>query len=647
MLNKDSLDQLRALKQQISQDKQVQQEQLEARRVRATGTVRGSQGRYGFVVQDDGRELYLPPEQMLRVFPDDRVQVEVITGDDGKTSAVVEKLLASPLKEFTGQYLVRDNAHFVEPDLPRLSRWLFVPPKQRGAAAHGDLVRARINRHPLADGRPQARVEQVIGSPQTPGIEQRYALIRFDLADNAPASDEQQLLQPDWEARRDLTALPFLTIDGADTQDMDDALHAAPRDGGWRLWVAIADPSAWIAPGSQLEQAVAERASAVYLPGLTVAMLPEALANERCSLQPDVERLALVCELQVSADGRIESYEFSEAKIRSRAKLSYTEVAAALAGDDTEATAPHAAQLRELHALTQALQAQRRRDHVLMPDRPDYRLQLDASGKVAAIQRQDKTAAHQLVEECMVAANRSAADFLKNDTALFICHNGFRPERRETVAKLLAEQLPQAADIGELNGYATTMRAADIEHALPLRAILSRSLERSALRTQAAPHFGMGLPCYTTITSPIRKYGDFLLHRLIKAKLRGEQPPVFDQAELDRIQERADRARQAALLAEQWLKCQYLEQQPKGPHRGEVCHVTSSGFVVRLSDTGIEGFVDTRHSGVKCSFDTTTLRLTCGERVFQLDQPVEVEVAAIDMKKRSISFKVPQQPSAE
>jgi ribonuclease R len=648
MLNKDSLEQLRALKQQLTDQQERQQEQLEAQKVRATGTVRGSQGRYGFVVQDDGRELYLPAEQMLRVFPDDRVQVEVITGDDGKTSAVVEQLLASPLQQFTGQYLVRDNAHFVEPDLPRLSRWLFVPPKLRGSARHGDLVRARINRHPLADGRPQARVDQVIGSPETPGIELHYALTRFGLAAAAPACVDEELLQPDWQQRLDLTALPFVTIDGADTQDMDDALHAERLDSGWRLWVAIADPSAWIAPGSKLEQAIAERASSVYLPGRAVAMLPEALANERCSLRPDAERLALVCALQVSADGGIESYEFSEAKIRSRAKLSYGAVAALLARDsDTE----HAAELRELQALATALLAQRRRDHVLMPDRPDYRLQLDEHGKIKAILRQDKTAAHLLVEECMVAANRCAADFLQNDAAIFICHNGFRSERRETVTKLLTEQLPQqaAADIGSLSGYIEVIQAlAEAGHPLPLRAILSRSLERSNLRVQAAPHFGMGLPCYTTITSPIRKYSDFLLHRLIKAKLRGEPQPTFEQKQLDRIQDSADRARQASHLAEQWLKCQYLQQLPAGVHRGEVCHVTSSGFVVRLDDNGIEGFVDTRHSGVKCSFDATTMRLSCGDTVYQLEQPVEVEVAAIDLKKRSINFRVPQQkPAAE
>lgn len=644
MLNNDSLEQLRALKQQISAHKQ----ELEAQKVRATGTVKGSLGRFGFVTLEDGRDIYLPPEQMQRVFPDDHVQIEVIDGSDGKPSAVVEKLLNSPLREFTGHYLVRDKAHFVEPDLPRLSRWLFIPPKQRGAAAHGDLVRCRISRHPLPDGRPQARVEQVIGAPGSDGIECRYALARFQLPGQAPEFADGDLAQPDFAARRDLTALPFVTIDGADTQDMDDALYAERRGDGWTLWVAIADPGAWIVPGSPQEQAIAARAATVYLPGLTVAMLPERLANERCSLQPDSERLALVCALQVAADGRIDSYEFCEARIRSHAKLDYA--GAALQLDDAGAPAqPWSDTVRELGAAATALQRQRGSAHLLMPDQPDYRPELDAHGRISAIRRLDKTSAHRVVEECMVATNRCAADYLRETDAIFVCHNGFRSERRDAVARLMAEQLPELNDIdvGALSGYVTLLQALERgDNPLPLRATLIRFLERSQLRTRAAPHFGMGLPCYTTITSPIRKYSDFLLHRLIKAKLRGEQLPQVEEQQLTALQERNDRVRQAAQLAEQWLHCEYLQRQGGAELQGSICHVNSSGFSVRLDDTGIEGFVDLRHTGEKFSFDTHYLRLSSATRQFQLEQSVAVTVAAIDMKRRSITFQLPAAAAA-
>ncbi len=634
MLTTDALAQLRQLKQQIHDHK-----------LQNRGTVRGTQGRFGFVVLDDGREIYLAAEQMQRVFPDDYVEIEIVTGEDGKQAAQLQQLIRTELRDFTGQYVVRDNAHFVEPDLPRLSRWIFVPPKLRMNAKHGDYVRARISHHPLADGRPQARIEKIIGNADQKGIEAQYALTRFRLQDSALPLDESDLLKPDIAQRSDLTALPFVTIDGAETRDMDDALYAEKTATGWTLRVAIADPGAWIKPGSKLEQAIAGRGSSIYLPGLTVAMLPENLANERCSLQPEQERLALVCELHIADTGTIAHYQFSEARMRSCAKLSYDAVAEFLRDDAQQAV--WADSVRELRALSQALQQQRARDHIVLPERVEFRSRLDETGKIASYQRQEKNAAQQLVEECMVAVNRCAADFLKTESALFVSHRGFRPERLDNVARLLAEQLPELTDtdVRTLDGYIALMqKLATLEHPLPLREILFRSLERSQFSGEPTPHFGMGLPCYTTVTSPIRKFNDYLLQRAIKAKLRGEKTTAISAALIAQVQDCSDRARQASNLAQQWLDCIYLQRQqqnqPEQVYRADIVHVTSSGIVVRLLDSGIQGMVDTRNSGEKFSFDTVYMRLSSPSRQFQLLQQVDVTVAGIDMKKRSISFQL-------
>jgi VacB/RNase II family 3'-5' exoribonuclease len=647
MLNADALAQLRTLKQHITDEKQ-----------RNTGTVKGSQGRFGFVVLDDGRELYLPAEQMMRVFPDDRVTIDTVTATDGKQSAVIETVIESPLREFTGTYVVRDNAHFVEPDLPRLSRWIFLPPKQRlpvsgekRAPQHGDLVRARITRHPLADGKPAARIEALIGSPLDAFIAQQYAITRFALPAGDIACDEKDLQQPDWSTRTDLTALPFVTIDGSETRDIDDALCAERRENGWRLWVAIADPGAWIKPGSALDQAIAARANSLYFPGRTLAMLPETLANERCSLLEGVDRAALVCRIDIDDAGNIVDQTIVEARMRSHARLSYDEVAAALA--DPAAACAWREPLTRLASVADALRTQRARDHLLMPDRPDYRLRIDESGQIARIDVRHKTPAHQLVEECMVAANRCAADFLHTNRvrgALYICHNGFRAERRDNIAQLLAAQWPDKTgnDITTLAGYIDLIQSLDRQPAgaetPPLRAILSRWLERSRIATEPSPHFGMGLPRYTTFTSPIRKYSDFLVHRAITAHLRGKQAPAVSSLQLTALQEQLDKGRQAVQLSEQWLKCVYLQKAQALTHRGVITHVNSSGFTVRLDDSGIEGFVDTRQLPEKYSFDANTLRLTTstdsGTRVYQLDQSVDVAVAAIDLKKRSINFQL-------
>ncbi len=641
MLDKDVLAQLRQLKQTINDSKD-----------RAEGVVKGSQGRFGFVVLDDGREIYLPPEHMLRVFPDDRIAVEVVTDDAGKSAAQLERLLSSPLRTFTGRYVIRDNAHFVEPDLPRLSRWIFVPPKLRrpnkhsDAPKHGDWVRASVAQHPFQDGKPQARIDALIGEESQKNIEARYALARFDLADSAPALIEDDLAQPDPQTYIDLTALPFVTIDGAETRDMDDALYAEPAqldndDNGWKLVVAIADASAWIKPDSTLEKIIATRGTSIYLLGCSVPMLPEQLANERCSLLPDVERFALTCTMWIDHSGHVLRYEFNQARVRSQAKLSYDQAFDYLQNPGGCADASWSASLQALGAIGSCLQQQRQRDHIMVPERAEYRAQLDELGKIASYQRQTKHAAHQLVEECMVATNRCAADFLRDAAAIFISHAGFRVERRENVEKLIAAELPQLSEqnVNELPAYIALMQTlATTAHALPLREILTRSLERSVFSTTAAPHFGMGLPRYATITSPIRKFNDYLSHRAIKAKLRGEKPAAIASETIATIQDRSDRARQAANFVQQWLDSTYMAKQTAASWSATIVHVTSSGFLVRLNDTGIQGFVDTRHTGEKFSFDAVYMRLSSATKSFLLDQQVEVKLASIDDKKRQIAL---------
>jgi ribonuclease R len=656
MLDSNALSQLRQLKENIQEHKASH-----------TGTIKAAQGRFGFVVLDDGREIYVAPEQMLRVFPDDRVEIEIVAGNEGKPSATIANLLSSPLKKFTGQYIVRDKAHFVEPDLPRFNRWLFVPPKMRGSAKHGDYVCASICRHPLADGKAQARIDRVLGDAGQPGIEARYALARFQLSEQPPTATAADLVEPDAQPRRDLTDQPFVTIDGNGTLDMDDALLGRETASGWQVVVAIADPTAWVKPGSALEQTIAARATSIYLPGVTVPMLPEQLANERCALQADTERLALVCSIDIDRAGTITGYEFCEARIRSRAKLDYDSVAAFLdapAPADSEES-PWSASLRVLHAAATALRGQRQRTHVLMPERVEYRTELSAQRKISAYRREEKNSAQQLVEQCMVATNRCAADFLADTRAPFIRHNGFRGERHELVGQLIESQLPQLENkaIGELSAFVALQKVlAEQTWPLPLRAIFMRSLERSQFSAAAAAHFGMGLERYITVTSPIRKYNDFLTHRIIKAKLRGATPPQFKDTLLAQLQDVGDRVRQAGKLAEQWLNCQYLLSLadapaqtdaatgndalplPTGVFQGEIVHVTSSGLVVRLLANGIEGFLDTRHSGEKFSFDNVHMRLTSASHRFELEQPIDVAVSAIDLKKRAINFQLPASP---
>ncbi|MFE8070255.1 VacB/RNase II family 3'-5' exoribonuclease [Marinobacteraceae bacterium S3BR75-40.1] len=641
MLNSDALSQLKQLKKDIKSHKDLHK-----------GTVKLVSNRFGFVTLDDGRDIYLPQEQAERVFPGDRIEINLVKGADGKSFAEVERLLDSALKTFVGRYQVRGKGHFAVPDLPTMGRWLFLPPKQRGEAKTGDLIRCRVTRHPFKSGNAQAEVVSVIGSPEEPGIERTYTLAKHELADEWPQAvlDEvgacsESDIEKLGEGRRDLRERPLVTIDAPSTQDMDDAVYAEPADNGWRVTVAIADPTALLPVDGPTEQSARERVSAGYFPGQSRPMLPEALSQQLASLQPQKPRLALVCEFDVHKDGSLGNYELYEALIESRAKLSYEAVAPFLEGQvDAEMKAQPEAVLNSLHHLGEASRHLRqwRQEHALVnADRPDYRLRLDENLKVRAIDKVWPTPAHKLIEECMVAANRCAADFLiqRNEPALFIVHRGIRAEKHDNIRTLLDDH---GAELNEHDpttpaGFARIVRS-EASPEVPVRSIIMRQLERAELAPTAAPHHGMGLEAYTTFTSPLRKYTDFYVHRLIKHALEDKPYPKLDEQQLVQLQQGQVQLRMAVNEVEQWLKRQFAPQLADQDLEAQIVHILPAGFQVRLAETGIEGFVSTKDMPEKYSFDPVTLRLSSKSQTFQLDQEVTVRFDTVDQERQQIRF---------
>lgn len=647
MFNADALQQLRQLKTEIKTSK-----------VLYPGTIKLSNARFGFVTLDDGREVYMAQEQAQRVLPGDRVEVELVEDEKGKLQAELENAIKTTAPRFVGQYQVRGSAHFVAADLPNLNRWLFVPPKARQDAKAGDYVVAQVSRHPFKSGNGQVDIERILGNPQEPGIERKYTLAKHELEESWPASvlSETEALTEDDVARvaaqrQDLTDLPFVTIDAASTQDMDDALLAEKTDSGWRLRIAIADPSALIDPDSATEQHARERGISGYIPGGVRPMLPEAISNHLCSLRPDCNRLALICTVEINDDGSLGDCGFSTAVIRSQAKLSYDAVADFLGSrlDESLKSLPNEVltSLYQLGELALALR-QWRAEHALLTDeRADYRLRLDDNGKIRAIDKVWPSAAHRLVEECMVAANRCAAEFLQsqdNGNGLYIVHRGVRAEKVEQVKTLLGsfESPLKDEDPASAEGFRRILRDPEAKSAdLPLRAIILRQLERAEMTFAPAPHHGMGLKVYTTFTSPLRKYSDLFVHRLIKSIL-GEGPrPELTAAGLDQLQQNQLRLRRAVSETEQWLKCQYAPTLGTSKaYTGQIVRVTSPGFQVRLEDNGLEGFVSMRDLEGKFSFDPIKLTLTGRKQSFRLDQQVTVAFKDIDQERRQINFRL-------
>jgi VacB/RNase II family 3'-5' exoribonuclease len=634
MLDKNNLAQLKQLKQKLVDQKEY-----------VVGIVKSTQRRFGFVVADDGREIFLPPEEMQKVFPGDTVRVLLKTDDKGKVSGIVEKVKSSTLTEFTGRYVVKGQGHFVEPDMLRFNRWIFIPSQARKEAKAGDLIRCKISRHAYPHAKPQAKILKIIGAEDQVGIESDYMVDKFQLEHEWPDNWQASITEIDASKREDLTDIPFFTIDAENTKDLDDAVFATSTDDGWQLQVAVADPTAVIIADSELEKAIAKCGTSVYLPGKSLPMLPAELANDRCSLLPSQDRASLVCTMNIRSDGSITDYTMTQAMIRTKNQLSYTEVANVIDGNEAS---PHCSEhietITTLNQLSQALRNNRKHNNLVIDGRTDYQFILNDQKKLARIEIKPKNTAHIIIEECMVAANRCAADLL-GEHGVFISHTGFRKERLPDAHKLGQEQLGLTdIDAATPEGYRQLMASIDDDNTeFPLRSVLSRLLERSQLSTQRLPHYGMGLAFYTTFTSPIRKYTDFLVHKLIKAKLNGHTPQHPNQEQLDSLQQALGNARQARFHLEQWLKSQFAKGLIGQQLSGHVSQINSNGFTVRLDESLIEGFVETKPLEGKYSFDPMRLRLSNKAQTIELDQPIDVVVKAADSKERSIHFTLPNQ----
>lgn len=643
MLNHDTLAQLKGLKTQMESEKE-----------HADAVIKGTQARYGFAVLEDGREIFIPPDEMLKVFPNDKVRVCVRPTKDNKTIADIEKLLESPLGDFTGRCVRKGKAFFVQPDLSQLSRWLFIPPHARNGVNEGDYVRCAVLRHPIRDGKPQAKILAIVGNEKTPGIENLYCQAKHKLAAEWPQDSKKALIERletcnpmETTQRRDLTDLEFVSIDAAKTQDIDDALYAEISNDGWTLYVAIADPTAYIETGSALQQEIAQRATSIYFHGDVIPMLPEELSQNTCALSEGDDRPALVCKISVSDAGEVGSFEFIEATVRSRAKLSYYGVDRYLAGNYDELMS-HATPLEALYQVYRALRENRSKNGLVMEDRKEFRWILNDQKKIDHIEPYDKLQSQKVVEECMVAANRCAARFLteRGATGPFVSHPGFRGDRLDETKKFLAMHVPALADADptDLKGYRDIMTAlSSDEHKLPLRAMVNRLLTRAQLTTESSVHMGMALPCYTNVTSPLRKYSDFLAHQQIKTALHGESPTLVDSKTLSHLSEQIASVRQATQEAEQWLASNYIVTQAKsqeGPFEAAICHINSSGFNVRLNDCGLEGFVDLRKDPEKFSYDKWQSSLTSTTRRFALEQPVKLNFKAVDEETHKVLFEL-------
>jgi exoribonuclease II len=636
MLDQSSLAQLTQLKTAILASKEY-----------GEGTVVGSKGSYGFVRLDDGRDAFLSAEKMQRVLPGDRVKVLITKNDKDQLEGQLENLLSPGLKRFVAEYKVKDSHHFVQPDIEHFSRWIFVPPQFRGKCQAGDWVLCELTSHPYGDGKAAAKVVARLGQPKDPYIEHKLVIAKQGLyrywhkdalAQMEGCASEAAKL----DSREDFTAVPFVTIDGATTQDMDDAVFCTAQAEGFLLQVAIADPASFIAPASPIGRAAREHAQTVYMPGETLSMLPERLSTHSFSLVENQLRPALICSIKLDAAGQVLSSQFTLGKIQSRHKLTYTQVAAFVTqGEPLDAGEDAKTSLLALKTLSQLRLAQRAEHHWIPDEQQDYSLILNSQGKIERIEKRERSAAHRMIEEAMLLTNACAGALLaEHQVGLHAVHGGFRSERLGEVKALLKEELGQvpSLELSQLDDYLRLLKSLQQdEQTQRLLPPLKRMMRSSELSQTAGPHMGLGFAHYATVTSPIRRYADLYNHWAIAQILKGQKPQPGNPKLVEQLQDTLSRGRLAVRELELWLACQYLAEQIGHEDEAYIRIVTQQGFGVRLVESGLEGFVQFDKSQAKV-FDAKRMTLQINDHCYRLDDKVRVRVQDVDLAKRRVKM---------
>jgi ribonuclease R len=667
------------------------------------GKVIGHADGFGFLKPEDGSDdLFLAPKQMHKVLHGDLVLARVVGVDRrGRLEGGIVEVLERANRKVVGRLYVEHGVAFVVAENKRINQDILLQPESLAGAKEGQVVVAEILEQPTKHAEPIGRVVEILGNYADPGMEIEIALRKHDLphefskqAMNAAARLPKAVADKDLKGRRDLRGLAFVTIDGETARDFDDAVYcetltpapatltpalsqgrgrkaegggrrtapsplgegggrgsrkSAAGAKGFRLWVAIADVSNYVKPGDPLDMEGYERGNSVYFPRRVIPMLPEELSNELCSLKPEVDRLVMVCEMEVTAGGVVRHYEFYPGVIHSHARLTYTRVAALIEGKEPdppigEDVVPN---IENLYAVFKALLGARLKRGAIDFDSVETRMIFDEQGKIERIVRVERNDAHRLIEECMLAANVCASEYLgtNEQPTLYRVHEGPTMDKLEALRAMLKDfgltlgggDKPEARDYAEL-----LSRIKDKPFSGLLQTVMLRSLAQAVYTPENVGHFGLAYEAYAHFTSPIRRYPDLLVHRGIKAVIAGKR---YDAGELEAIgrhcSETERRADEATRDVEAWLKCYFMQDHVGDEFDGTVSGVTSFGLFVTLDELYVDGLVHISDLGQDYFQFDAQRHLLRGERSgvrYQLGGRVRVRVVRVNLEQAKIDF---------
>ena len=672
------------------------------------GIVLGHRDGHGFISRDDGApDIYLPPNEMRAVLHKDRVKARIVRSDrKGRPEGRVVEIIERSLQPIIGRLLQEGGVWLVAPEDKRYGQDVLIPKGATSVAKPGQVVVVELIEPPALYGQPVGRIKEVLGEVDDAGMEIEIAVRKYSVphvfseACVAQARALPDKVRPQDRGQRiDLTDVPLVTIDGEDARDFDDAVYCEPAtrgrgrtaQKGWRLLVAIADVGHYVETGSAIDVDAYDRATSVYFPRRVIPMLPEKLSNGLCSLNPEVERLCMVCDMFVTTEGEVDAYQFYPARMWSHARFTYTEVAAILANTRGPEAAKRKAlvdDLLHLHGAYLALLKARQKRGAVDFETTETQIVCDENGRIEKIIPRTRTVAHRLIEEAMLAANVCSADFIAQGKhpGLFRVHEGPTPEKKETLrnylkASGLGISISDNPTPGEFQAIAEA--AKERPDALQIHAMLLRSMQQAIYTPSNSGHFGLAYSAYTHFTSPIRRYPDLLTHRVIKAILdktkyqlpalplpgeahaklvrrlgkqaaaskaepgaRSNKEPVEGtpwQAAGLHCSANERRADEASRDVEAWLKCKYMKEHLGEEFAGVVTAAATFGIFVTLDEMYVEGLVHiTELGGEYFRFDEARQELR-GERTgmrYAIGTRVRVQVSRVDLDGRKIDFRL-------
>ncbi|MDF1645613.1 MAG: ribonuclease R [Legionellaceae bacterium] len=628
------------------------------------GTIQAHPDGFGFFIPDDDqKDLLISPREMRAVMHGDTVLVHQ-TGVDrrGRPECKIHEVIEHANPRVVGRFFSDQGIHFVAPDSKRLTQDISIPPEHTNQAVTGQVVLVEILSYPNKHTDAIGKVIQILGEHMAPGMEIKVAILAHGIPTEWPDDVHASLKdvpdrvhESDIKQRTDLRHLPFVTIDGEDAKDFDDAVYCKPKPkGGYQLYVAIADVSHYVAIHSPLDKEAARRGNSVYFPENVVPMLPEVLSNGICSLKPKVDRLCMVMEMAITPTGKIQRSRVYRGVIHSKARLTYTQVDKWLKQDSCELENQDLIfpALKNLYALYHVLLKTRKARGAMDFNTTETRIIFDEHRKIERIIPVIRNDAHRLIEECMLAANVATARFLEKADipTLYRVHPAPADDKLIALRQFLGEfglTLTGGKKPTPKNFQATLLAVGEKPERHLIETVMLRSLKQAQYIEANGGHFGLAYPAYTHFTSPIRRYPDLLIHRAIGHLLDHQSPEGFayDDNEMSRLGKHSSsterRADEATREVTTWLKCEYMQSKIGQVFEGKIAGVTGFGIFVELNEIYVEGLVHvTSLSSDYYAFDAVKHRLV-GERTghtYRLGDPMTVLVARVDLDERKIDF---------